>query len=45
VHVQSEIPSVTKLILRRFELGEFFLSASHVGFLRAAETKELLLPA
>ena len=35
----------TWLVLRRFELGEFLFGARDVGFLRAAETKELLLTA
>jgi hypothetical protein len=31
------------LIFRRFQFGEFFLRASHVRLLRAAEAKQFLL--
>ncbi len=32
-----------ELILRRFELGEFFFRVGYVGFVRAAEFKQSLL--
>jgi hypothetical protein len=35
--------SIVGLILRRFELGEFFFRVSYVGFVRAAEFKQSLL--
>jgi len=35
--------TVRLLIFRRFEFGEFFLSAIDIGFMRAAEREQFLL--
>jgi hypothetical protein len=44
VHRPSSVAPY-ELILWRFELREFLFGAHDIGFLRAAEPKELLLPA
>jgi len=43
VRRRDEPSRPTVLIFRRFEFGEFFLSAIDIGFMRAAEREQFLL--